>query len=81
MSDIRTYEVDLGNDSLSVEAEIEANGGKVIAVCFDAQLSNNSKAADMLDEILDDCEISSEVKGKLSKISNLIRLKSVVFFS
>ena len=72
MNNIYTYEVDHGDESPSIGAGTEVNGGKVLAFSFTGQLGNNNKAYEILDSIFDENEVGDDVREKLLEIQALI---------
>ena len=69
---IYTYEVDHGEEAPSVGYGTEINGGKVIAVAFTDQLSNNQRAQVIIESLLEDEFFYDVVIDKLEKIQALI---------
>ena len=72
MDNIYTYEVNHGEDKPSVCHGKEINNGKLVSVCFDAQLSNKCKAHELLDDIFDNEELDHIVYKKLQAVQRLI---------
>jgi len=72
MNNIYTYEVDHGNESPSVGAGTEINGGKVTAISFTAQLNDNDKAREIIEDMLDNDFLERATFDKLIDIQNLI---------
>ena len=72
MNNIYTYEVDHGNEAPSVGVGTLINGGELVGVSFTGQLSDNMKASELIDDILNNEELSISVQNKLAEIQSLI---------
>ena len=67
-----TYQVEHGEESPAVGYGEIVNGGKLTAVNFDAQLTKNQIANDIIDNFFDTCEVDDELRDILLKIQGLI---------
>lgn len=77
---IYTYEVDHGDKSPRIRANMKLNGGKVTAVCFDAALPKLEKAEAEIQRLQAECERLKEHYGYLisaAQIAVQLRCKDI----